>query len=716
MKKMEITKINEVVDKSVLQSFYVKAIQINEICTIPGSINYVNFDTSKLTKISAMVSDFTYNQSPLTEGIDSDSKYTIIFNEKIDFTNKFLILKNAITENEYYIVENINTTFSPEKLNEVVNVTIAQKLEDYVNNKKFLICPNTLKNNDDTANSINVEIRENFLFQKASIETPDNFQQEIPQYRNMLPMIVNPIEVNEENCRVFMAFLSKYSIVDVREINVNKHYGIYAEDQLNNGYKDFFKKIYEIYNYQNLIMSGYANKTKEEIEEFKRTFSGNNAEEYVNAKLAFLRNSSYFPSEQIDLLILMCSGFLKSIFCFNGGFSNFHKFLLPFYFEMKGEILYLRSEFYSLEDELEIAKIEEIKKSRIIMSFNKAEKDSILLNTNELFGESSSINLENYKKWYRANISGAILNKKYRNYQSVDYLDLPLNLKEVNIDLDYSKANPDYIKYKLNLIIPNKINSPYEFLFNNKPVLNSKGEEIKPKNRIRVFLDPSMFELNKKYSPEFFDKYIKDKYGSEWKIASKFKVYKAETSMNVMYTYHGLTASNHYVNVNNYVPESFNRWINYRSLGDSSWKEVTENFNYEFKVRVKELWYHTGNWDVVAFWLSTDKITKSLPIYYHTVEVKTVSFWIEKDAETQIEEYPSSTKILFKNNFILNSTTWKDFANSLGEIESLKFEVMPGHKLIIKGLFLPQTIIINNKLFAIPKIKNQTQIHIKYIE
>ncbi|MDD1375894.1 hypothetical protein, partial [Metamycoplasma hyosynoviae] len=102
---MEIAKINEVVDKSVLQTFYAKLIPINEICTIPGSVNIIDFNLSKLEKIKGMISDLSYNQTPLTEQIDSDAKCSIIFNEKLNFTNKVLILKNAIVENEYYVVE-----------------------------------------------------------------------------------------------------------------------------------------------------------------------------------------------------------------------------------------------------------------------------------------------------------------------------------------------------------------------------------------------------------------------------------------------------------------------------------------------------------------------------------------------------------------------------------------------------------------------------------
>lgn len=353
---MEITKINEVVDKSVLEYFYAKLIPINEICTIQGAINIIDFELEKLPKIKGMISDLAYNQSPLSEEIDSDAKYTIIFNEKLDFTNNVLILKNLIAKNQYYVVENINTTFSPEKLNEVVNVAVCQRLEDYVNNKKFIIYPNVI---DKPSETINIKIRDNFLYQKAYIENHNKLLKEVQLNKNAISMIVNPVEVNEEQEKIFMTSLSKFGLIDIRDICLSENdYSIYWENQYDERYKQFFEDILEIFKNQNLIMSGFAGKTKEEIEKFKElNYSGTNAEEYVNYKLSILKDSSKFSKEQIELLILMCSGFLKSTFCIGGGFSAIHKFILPFYFDMKGEVLYLKSEFYELSKKPELWRV-----------------------------------------------------------------------------------------------------------------------------------------------------------------------------------------------------------------------------------------------------------------------------------------------------------------------------------------------------------------------
>jgi hypothetical protein len=50
----------------------------------------------------------------------------------------------------------------------------------------------------------------------------------------------------------------------------------------------------------------------------------------------------------------MCSGFLKSIYCFAGGFTDAHKFVLPFYFDAADEGFVLKSNFY------QIAKVREV--------------------------------------------------------------------------------------------------------------------------------------------------------------------------------------------------------------------------------------------------------------------------------------------------------------------------------------------------------------------
>ncbi|WP_406615675.1 hypothetical protein ACJA25_00490 [Mycoplasmopsis hyopharyngis] len=327
---------------------------------------------------------------------------------------------------------------------------------------------------------------------------------------------------------------------------------------------------------------------------------------------------------------------------------------------------------------------------------------------------------EKYNFWYIPVIDYSPA-KKLKNTHAVYYPDLPINLKEVNIDLDYSKITTDFLRYKLNLILPNKVNSPYALLYGNKNSIDENGQIIKPQNKQKVFLDPSEFELNKKYDNDFLNNYVKNKYGNEWKVSSKPKVYKCIVPMDVPYWGQGSgIASEHYISVNNNVPLNFQKWIQYDK--QANWKQVNEEFKNEFKAVVKDLNWNRGNAQIAFAWISTFLISPSFAIsttlahYYHEVEISTIEFWIKKEETSIISDYPEITKQLFKNNFILDNSSWQDVSKSIGDIEPFKFTLKPFEKLIIKGLFLPKTIEINKVIFPIPYIKNLTQLHIKYIK
>ncbi|MDC8914527.1 hypothetical protein [Metamycoplasma hyosynoviae] len=315
--------------------------------------------------------------------------------------------------------------------------------------------------------------------------------------------------------------------------------------------------------------------------------------------------------------------------------------------------------------------------------------------------------------------------KRFRNWQVVEYPEIPINLKEVNIDLDYAKASADYLKYKVNLVLPNSINSPYELLYNSKQAIGSQGEVVNPLYRQRVFIDPSEFELGKKYDEAFFNEWVLKKYGKDWKIASKFQVYKCEVPMEVFYDIEkeGINWKNFYVEVNKEVPQRLQKYIKYEQM--KNWKLVNEEFDFRFTGISKEVWKHRGNFQ--SFWLWFGALFSSpsdigfnnlkLASWDHNIIINTVEFWIVKNPDkTDFTDYPEITKQLFKNNFILNPYTWKDFAAAIGEIDPFKFSIGLGEKLVIKGLFFPNIIGLNEKALILPEIKNLTQLHIKYIK
>ncbi|WP_158532188.1 hypothetical protein [Metamycoplasma hominis] len=134
---MEITRIEEIGSPEAIRSFYLKIVNLNDISSLPGSINIIDFDRTAMQSISALLSDSAYSQNSLPNTIDSDTKFTFIFNEKIDIVNNLIILNDVVNEKEFYVIESLNTTYSSDNPNDVVNVAIVQKLDDYVQNKKF---------------------------------------------------------------------------------------------------------------------------------------------------------------------------------------------------------------------------------------------------------------------------------------------------------------------------------------------------------------------------------------------------------------------------------------------------------------------------------------------------------------------------------------------------------------------------------------------------
>ena len=87
-------------------------------------------------------------------------------------------------------------------------------------------------------------------------------------------------------------------------------------------------------------------------------------------------------------------------------------------------------------------------------------------------------------------------------------------------------------------------------------------------------------------------------------------------------------AKDHYVNVNEFIPARFQKWIQYNKA--SNWKAVNEVFENKFRAITKELWYNNGNAQIVFAWLFTiwshgvALPTLLLPHYYHTIEIRTI--------------------------------------------------------------------------------------------
>ncbi|WP_158532189.1 hypothetical protein [Metamycoplasma hominis] len=158
---------------------------------------------------------------------------------------------------------------------------------------------------------------------------------------------------------VYFSTLSKFSALDVRDLCVAEKTPLISfEEQYDSKYQVFFYELWQVYKNQNLILSNYAGLTDEQVKKFKeKIYSGNNAEEYVNYALSSLLNNSVLKYDAKKELFLMCSGFLKSIYCFAGGFTDAHKFILPFYFDVADDGFVLKSNFYQIAKAREVMKV-----------------------------------------------------------------------------------------------------------------------------------------------------------------------------------------------------------------------------------------------------------------------------------------------------------------------------------------------------------------------
>lgn len=363
---MEITRIEEIGSPEAIRSFYLKIVNLNDISSLPGSINIIDFDRTTMQSISALLSDSAYSQNSLPNSIDSDTKFTFIFNEKIDIVNNLIILNDVVNEKEFYVIESLNTTYSSDNPNDVVNVAIVQKLDDYVQNKKFLVFINEISESNKSEN-LNVKFVDNFLIQHIYKVNSEGAEIEQPflgvnnsgvdyNSANALSIMAYPTEVDDQKMSVYFSTLSKFSALDIRDLCVAEKVPLISpEDQFDKNYQIFFYELLQVYKNQNLILSNYAGLTDEQVKKFKeKIYSGNNAEEYVNYALSALLNNSVLNHDAKKELFMMCSGFLKSIYCFAGGFTDAHKFVLPFYFDVTNEGFLLKSNFY------QIAKVREV--------------------------------------------------------------------------------------------------------------------------------------------------------------------------------------------------------------------------------------------------------------------------------------------------------------------------------------------------------------------
>ena len=216
---MEITKIREIASPSAIETFY-----INKISLSAGAINIINFDKTKLFKIELIFSDSQYSQTFINDVIDCDNKYSVIFNDKIEYVNKFIVLQNVVTK-DFFIIEQISKSYSPENHNDAVYVAVMQKLIDFENTKNI-----RLVFTED--NESEIEFYNKLLIQDVFKENSSGIWEKQPIKENWMPMIVTPLSIENKQLKLFFSTLSRFSNFDVRTLKVNSNFELLTQENL----------------------------------------------------------------------------------------------------------------------------------------------------------------------------------------------------------------------------------------------------------------------------------------------------------------------------------------------------------------------------------------------------------------------------------------------------------------------------------------------------
>lgn len=646
---MEITKVSEIASLELLRDFWIYSMPIENLEFSPGAVNIVQLKSKIRKLITGVFSDKNYSHIFLDSKIDSDSKATFIFNLNTAyariFDNQFLILKNPKALNDFYIIESFNQTFSTDQSESVI-VAVLQPLEDFERSKQIRIIVSE-------TTEVNVTFPDTFLLQDIYKSKNGIYEKQALAF-NYMPMIAAPISVDKNELKIYFSSLAKMLQFDVRIFKINSQFQI-VDNPNNDQINKFFSDLLQIHEKQQLLMSGFVGKSQDFIQNFKeKEYSGSNVTEYVDYKLFNLIESTGFLKSETELIFKMCSGFLKSSYCIDGGLTNSHKFILPFYLDFKGSLLYLKSNFFEIKS-----------------------------------GNDGSPEISKLKS------------QQINDWQYVDYPNIPRELKELNVNVSPKEVTYEDLKYRVNFLLPQIAQDPYSF-FKDKDSLGT----IK---RIKIELSDALWKESsltlEKIRKRFFEFYDK----KNWTIDSeKFRIAKVKIK--------GLIG---YFEELGYKKDGI---ITDLSKMDFRTKEVAdetiEDFSSGMDFRPKIVKYTPikspkfppryeggnqagrGRGAYNAF--QVDIEAKALIFY-------AIASWGEKSAK-----YYEVFNFLKARNFILTEDDWQNMSPFFNSETIPEFNFSNKEKIVIKGLFLPKSIIINKNNEALAEVTNQTELIINY--
>lgn len=410
---MEIAKINDLIEQRCYKKFSVIAVD-KDFSSGIGDINIIRIP-EKEKIIKAFISDLHTNNQ--TTNIPIYAK-TLVTDENIN-ARKTLIFED-IEEKKKYIALRVDETYSPvnDKAKNVI-ITI-QDLDLYSKDKKinFIFT---------TKDAVEVSIKDNFLLQDI-YKTKDNVVQKVElQNVNMIPMIVNPIAI-DENSKFFFNTLNYFHLFNIKKFTIKKPESEIDKTTSDEQINRFLIGIEEIVANVSKMSSSFLGMTEEQIKEFKsKVYGGTNIRDYTDWALYDMLQKSNLTINEFEMYAVMCSSFLNSSYCFNGGMTEKHKWFLPFYFEYIRNRWYLCSTFYKFD-----------------LVGNKLEY--------KVANEFTNFNVKTI----------------------IDFPLIPKEIKEINYSLDWKNWESSGLHYKVNLLCGNnEAKIPFELVHNYKTINNN---------------------------------------------------------------------------------------------------------------------------------------------------------------------------------------------------------------------------------------------------